>query len=291
MSAMSDNANPSTTVPPTKKSARRATKSAETPTTPAETPTTPAEPPSPLSLGWRAWCKILEELRKTHGEWEKSEPACQRLLKHLHRFTPNHPPDPPVIKNVTRALYRAVPLLQAAILWEEPSVGGKAEKRSATDRRRGEQWRLVLSFSGFETLGKALLAIKGRGGIKPEDIGRLLAAVPLPDHVPLDVPSHKEEALDDWFNAESQDELLDFLCLDHGDAKITATWLVERKPMVTWLETFCLAKALRNATVHGALSASKITEWKLGPALLRMVDDIAAVAGAVLIRLTADIEA
>jgi hypothetical protein len=262
MPHMSDTANPSTTPAPAK----------------------PAELPSPLSLGWRAWCKLVQELGKGPDDLPTTS-ACATIQKRLHRFAQGHTGEPAAVKRVLSALYRAVPLLQAALTWEEPSVGGKAEKRSATDKRRGEQWRLVLSFSGFETLTKALLAIKGRGGIKPEHIEIVLNLVKIPDHIPVEVPAHKPTDLDDWFSADAQEELLDFLCLDHGDAKITASWLVERKPMVTWLESLSLAKALRNATVHGALSASKITEWKLATAIARMVDDIAIAAGAVLTRL------
>jgi hypothetical protein len=179
-----------------------------------------------------------------------------------------------------------VPLVQAALCWEEPTVGGTTEKRSDTDRRRGDQWRLVLAFSGFETLAKALLSQKGRGGIGVEAFRNLLVGCTLPEYVPLDVPEHRESLLEEWFNTEAQDELLDFLGLDFGDAKITATWLIKREAMTTWVDGLCLAKALRNATVHGALSASKVVQWKLTRPIRRLVDDLGLVVGSVLDRLT-----
>lgn len=243
-------------------------------------------PPKPRPLQtWALWCRFLEDLRKLPDGLENPH-ACTRLQQRLLRFSNTHTADPAAIKKVTAAIYRAVPLLQSALGWEEPTVGGTTEKRSTTDRRRGEQWRLVLAFSGFETMAKALLSQKGRGGIGADAFCKLLTDCTLPVYVPLAVPEHKESLLDEWFCSDAQEELLDFLGLDYGDANITASWLVQRKPMATWVQGLCLAKALRNATVHGALSASKVDQWKLACSIRRLVDDIALVAGAVLDRLT-----
>ncbi len=252
------------------------------PANPCETsPTAPA--PKPLAA-WATWCRQLDALRKAHESLEH-EAACLAIQQRLHRFSTTHAAEPAAIKKVTSALYRAVPLLQAALHWEDPTVGGTLDRRSATDRRRGEQWRLVLAFSGMETLTKALLSQKGRGGIGAEHFRTLLSGCALPEYLPLEVPQHRESLLEDWFTADAQDDLLDFLGLDFGDAKITARWLVERRPMIDWVEGLCLAKALRNATVHGALSASKVEQWKLADAIGRLVDDIAIIATAILAKL------
>lgn len=247
----------------------------------------PAPPPAKTLPAWASWCKLLEGLRKAHETIETAAVAII-LQARLLRFSAHHGPDPVAIKKITAALYRAVPLLQAALNWEEPAVGGKAAKRSETECLRGDQWRLVLAFSGLETLVKSLVGQKGRGGLGADHFRTVLAGCALPEYVPLEVPAHKDQAMEDWFTAEAQDDLLDFLGLDFGDAKITARWLVERRPMGDWVEGLCLAKAIRNATVHGALSASKVKEWKLGRPIRRLVDDIGTVAGAVLDRLVAE---
>ena len=38
-------------------------------------------------------------------------------------------------------------------------------------------------------------------------------------------------------------------------------WLVKGKPIKSRTDALCLAQALRHATVHGALSATKVREW------------------------------
>lgn len=252
---------------------------------------TTAEPISPISVGWRAWCKLLADLDKANGDLEVHEVESSRLViqKRLLRLSPDHTAEPGDIKKARDGLFRGVQMLQQMLGWEEPRVGGKgSDKAGAASYTRGEQWRLVLTFGAFELLTKAVLGLKGRGGAKPEQLAQLLTRVVLPPFVPIEVPPPPSPKQDirKYLDAPTPAKLLEFLCLDHGDAKLAGMWLYERKPITTWVESICLTKALRNSIAHGAMSPTKAKELKIGPAITRLVEDIATTAGAVLIRLS-----
>src|SRR5262249_23132983 len=79
---------------------------------------------------------------------------------------------------------------------------------------------------------------------------------------------------------------LEFLGLDGEDAQSIYRWLADRQPVVSWASGLGLAKALRNATASGALSASKVKEWKLQAAFGTLVEDLGTVTAAALTRLS-----
>jgi hypothetical protein len=56
--------------------------------------------------------------------------------------------------------------------------------------------------------------------------------------------------------------------------KIIESWLVKSTPISSWVEAARLAKALRNATAHGALSATKVRQWGLENGLLVLSDNL-----------------
>jgi hypothetical protein len=232
-----------------------------------------------LSAAYAAWCRFLKE---NDPEGVGLPLVCARL----GRFSSAHRPTPEHVGAVTDALYRGVPLLTAALGWEEARVGGSAEHSTPTDAVRGEQWRLVMAYGGFETVARALLAQPQRAALGLTQLVSLLARCGLSQHVPLEVPAHSEAMRDRWFQAEP-DVLLEFLGLDGEDALAVSRWLADRQPALSWSATLGLAKALRTATVCGALSASKVKEWKLLPAIRTLVDNLAQITAAALQRLTA----
>ena len=69
-------------------------------------------------------------------------------------------------------------------------------------------------------------------------------------------------------------EVLDFLSAIKGDADIIQHWIINGQPVSTWVDAARLAKALRNATAHGALSASKVKQWGLQQPLLTISDNL-----------------
>ena len=68
--------------------------------------------------------------------------------------------------------------------------------------------------------------------------------------------------------------MLDFLKMGNGDRNRFDAWLTKRQPAKTWVDGVLLAKAFRSATVHWALSPTKVIEWKLNGALSRLAEDI-----------------
>ncbi|MEC4815849.1 MAG: hypothetical protein SAK29_21630 [Scytonema sp. PMC 1069.18] len=51
-------------------------------------------------------------------------------------------------------------------------------------------------------------------------------------------------------------------------------WIVQSVPIYTWSDAVRLAKALRNATAHGALSPTKVQEWGLQKAFLTLPNNL-----------------
>ena len=235
-----------------------------------------------LSKVWAAWCALVKD------QDLDAEGSRGHLVLHdrLARFSPAHAATPEHVETVRDVLYRGAPLLLAALGWEEPTAGSRGGKSAQTDRARGDQWRLVMAYGGFETVARGLLASPDPTYLAPADFDRLLAPCKLPRFTPIPSPPQKAEVRDRWFTPEMLDAprhpLLAFLGLHNGDAEVVRRWLVEGLSVDTWQTSLRLAQALRNVTTHGALSASKTREWKLRPVCQRLTQDLATVAAAAL---------
>jgi hypothetical protein len=176
--------------------------------------------------------------------------------------------------------------LLAALGWKEPTAGSRGGQNQRTDRARGDQWRLVMAYGGFETVAKGLLGFPDKAYLDSDDFARLLAPCRLPTLEPLAAPDVKEAVREKWFEPNlvttPRHPLLAFLGVHNGDAEIIHAWLVEREPVASWAGALRLAQALRNVTTHGALSATKVREWKLRDALHRLTVALEAVTAAAL---------
>jgi hypothetical protein len=245
------------------------------------------EPAEALDQGWSLWWRFLG--REMPGADRLRDPAeCERIRRRLIRFSPEHPADGFWIDAVLTALARARYLVAAAVRWSRPSAGEKSEGATDTDRARGQQWRLVMGYGGLETLVKAVMAVQRAGRIDAEVADGFLAVCRPGDYEPIPAPSFRKELLDEIFRVPPDDvghPLLLFLDLNPSNAKVMYRWLVEDRPVDTWARALKLAKALRDATAHGALSASKVKEWKLRPALDRLTLDLGRLAALALRRL------
>ena len=242
--------------------------------------------PGSLSEAWAAWCRFLDSLNLGGEGTTDFAPVRGRLLT----LSQEHQADDEHVKAVVYGLYRGVPLLLAALGWEEPRAGRRSEQPSPTDAMRGEQWRLVMGYGGFETLVKALLGHQERGGLGPKHFAALESRCDLPPYLPLEAPAHTETLRGEWFRVGPDgkgDVLLRFLGVEGSDASAINAWLVQRQALTSWAAAMSLAKALRNATAHGALSASKVREWKLQTTARVLLDNLGQVAAAAFARLTA----
>ena len=165
-------------------------------------------------------------------------------------------------------IIRGHEMVAQAKLWAEPSIGpGK------TAPARGRQWRLVMAYGGLELLIKSLSGTKGNG-LDEKILENLFGKLSLPTFEPLEPPAIDKSSLKEWIEEEDASDVLDFLKMENGDRRRFDAWLTRQGAVATWGDGVLLAKALRSATAHGALSPTKITEWKLSETLTRLVDNI-----------------
>lgn len=165
-------------------------------------------------------------------------------------------------------IIRGHEMVSQAKLWAEPTIGpGK------TAPARGRQWRLVMAYGGLELLVKSLSATKGNG-LDEKILSDLFGKLALPPFEALKAPSPEKSSLKEWIEEEDASDVLDFLRMGNGDRARFDTWLTKQQPVESWVEGVLLAKALRSATVHGALSPTKVMEWKLNETFTRLTEDI-----------------
>lgn len=165
-------------------------------------------------------------------------------------------------------IIRGHEMIAQAKLWAGPSIGA-----GDTAPLRGAQWRLVMAYGGFELLAKSLTATK-RGGLEEKTLSDLIGKLSLPNFDALVPPPIEKSSLKKWMEEEDASDVLDFLKMENGDRKQFDAWLAKQKPVETWTDAVLLAKSLRSATVHGALSPTKIDEWKIGDAVSRLTDEL-----------------
>ncbi len=147
-----------------------------------------------------------------------------------------------------------------------------------------------MAYGGFETTTKTLLKM-GRGGLSPGALSDFTNKCSLPTYTPLPSPKVARVNLDKWLNKPpatptGQTALIDFLSLERGDAQIVEAWMVQSAEVSSWTDAVRLAKALRNATAHGALSATKVKQWGLENALVTLSDNLGELVVAGLRKLT-----
>ncbi|MEW6492341.1 MAG: hypothetical protein AB1589_07490 [Cyanobacteriota bacterium] len=212
----------------------------------------------------------------TYESWLEDSAKCNDIQQRLFYFSQSHLIEPDYIDDVIQALSRGFYLTQSAMQWQEPAAGcNTTDNPNATHKARGVQWRLVMAYGGFETTIKTLL--KPGKSLNPEAIKVFTDKCDLPAYRLLTPPDQKQENLEKWLKRPSRQgktALADFLSLDNGDQKIIESWIVKSTPISSWVEAARLAKAVRNATAHGALSATKVRQWGLENALLTLSDNL-----------------
>ncbi len=231
---------------------------------------------------WKRWWAFLGE----EGSWMKDPAHRARIHARLLRFSATHWDQPAWVDAVLSGLARGKPLVEAAVRWAEPAVGQRsASSATDTDRARGDQWRLVLAYGGLETVAKALMGALRGARLDAATLGRFVErARPMP-FAGLASPRVKETDLEDVFRAPLTDAshpLLNFLDLSWPATRSLYRWLVEGRHVQTWKGALSLARALRDATAHGALSASRARQWKLRPALAQLTENIGQLVAAAL---------
>jgi hypothetical protein len=146
-----------------------------------------------------------------------------------------------------------------------------------------------MGWSGCEVIVKALCrAVRARGGPNPKEIDAAISPLCLPAFTPVCPPKRTRRSLETWLDQgvkAKRQAILDFLGLETGDANIMDSWLIQGRPTASWADSMKLAKAIRNCSAHGALSANKVREWGLRPACGQLLADLATVVTAILAEL------
>ena len=215
--------------------------------------------------GGAAFLRIQEKpgYKQFIKAWKDGEDLSHRLAK----FAATPDSDKARVARI-HGIIRGHELIAQARSWVEPSIGS-----GKTATARGAQWRLVMAYGGFELLAKSLAGGKD-GGIDEQSLSALIGRLSLPGFEPLAPPPIEKSTLKEWMDEEDASEVLDFLKMDKGDRNRFDAWLAKQKALTTWTDALLLAKALRNATAHGALSPSKLEEWTLGEVVLRLTEEI-----------------
>jgi len=223
-----------------------------------------------LNGAWKDVWNVLESKKS----WLTDAAKYDCIQKKLSYFNSQHGNSSQHIDRVIKALSRGKGLVQAAIEWQNPAIG-QSETRSVNDKLRGHQWRLVIAYSGFEIASKALMMDKWKRQVEKEMYERFLEKCVLPDYKPIEPPRGKPK-LEKWLDKE-EGALAEFLGVTSGDRKAIDRWLVQSQSVDSWCEAYKLAKALRNASAHGFLLATKIHDWGLKNGFLRLTDDLAKI--------------
>lgn len=223
---------------------------------------------------------ILEEARKQVWEildpensWKNDLDECTDIQKRLLHFSSEHSKEPQHLDKVIKAISRGVALLESAHGWKNPAIG-QNPSRTKSDKMRGFQWRLVIAYSGFEIAFKGLVNCQTRK-INPKISDDFIQSCSLPKYDLLDSPERKP-GIEKWLNKE-EGELANFLGVTSGDRKIIENWIVKSQSIKSWEQSVKLAKAIRNASAHGYLSATKVKELGLKPGLCKLTDDLAVI--------------
>lgn len=247
---------------------------------------------SSLNTAWKQFIDFLDQHGIPFPRCGKAQAAspdgCRELHRRLQHFSDKHVVTPDYLQTVLVTLSKGKHLVEAALDWEEPVAGSNNTTSSnLTSRARGEQWRLVMAYGGFETVRDALLPVQHRFPCYADQAQHFVHCCDLPAYEPLLSPDRDCARLVEWLEAEvawGQSAIARFLGLQNGDAKTFHRW-IEGSAVDAWHVAIQLGKALRNVTAHGSLSASKVHQWRLRTAFQRLTDNLGTVVAAALHRL------
>jgi hypothetical protein len=179
-------------------------------------------------------------------------------------------------KRVIQGVGSGLRLIANAGRWSHPQVGPGAEN---TKRARGQQWRLVMAYSGLEVMAKALqgnFANQGGPGVR-----KFVTYLGGNASDPIQLPACKQSR-----KSKPPEDLLDFLRAQNSDRKLLQKWilpLTHEQGESGWQrsEAIELARIMRNLTAHGILSATVATRMNipdLCSSLTNTITDISKIA-------------
>jgi hypothetical protein len=154
-------------------------------------------------------------------------------------------------RRVVQGVGSGLRLIENAQKWSGPHVGPGAE---TTKLARGQQWRLVMAYSGLEVMAKSL-----QGNFTTQDrpgVRRFVSCLGEYGSEAIQLPRCKQSP-----RGKPPEDLLDFLRAQNSDRKLLERWIVppyyeEGESGWQRSEAIELARIIRNLTAHGILSAT-----------------------------------
>lgn len=161
-------------------------------------------------------------------------------------------------RKVIHGIGRGHQLLRNAEKWIKPEAGFGADDTRAA---RGQQWRVVMAYGGFEIFAKSIQGnFAVQGGANVSDFMQVLGDF---STQAISIPSSGSIP-----KGKTPEDMLDFLRTHVGDRAILEKWFSSAgmdQARVEWprSEVISLARIIRNLTAHGILSADLARKIKV----------------------------
>ena len=221
-----------------------------------------------LQTAYRHWREFLK-LDAKSGRIPDDEQARQ-ILVCFNRFGKEQNESADRASRLILAVDRSKSLLESALSWDDASVGANGTQ---TDQDRGTQWRLVMAWCGLEELIDSIMEKRTWG-----TIDLFVGSCNLDPMLEFASPRSTKKLVK-W-REESHLDILSFLDSRGQGKNIIERWLVKGQNLKSKADILVLAQALRHATAHGTLSATKIREWGMREAFDRLIIEIGLVGAA-----------
>jgi hypothetical protein len=176
-------------------------------------------------------------------------------------------------RRVIQGVGSGLRLIHNAEKWSKPQVGPGAQN---TTLSRGQQWRLVMAYSGLEIMAKAL-----QGNFSNQSVPGVrkffsYLGVYASEFVPLPVCKQSSRS-------KTPEDLLDFLRADNSDRQLLQKWISPANhegKKYDWnrSEAIELARIIRNLTAHGILSATVAIRLNMPTLCSNLTNIIAEIA-------------
>jgi hypothetical protein len=198
----------------------------------------------------------LKEAVDNHVLAERWQQGCLQLLG---RQRPAKAAPCKKARVLLHGLGRGRALISSAMAWEEPNLG--PNRRSETNMMRGQLWRYLMAYTGWELIAKSVVWDGSNpGGLQPEHFMALLNGAPLLKP-PFAAIEDAPRPLQTWLAADDGEEahLPAFLGLTSNHCKFM-DWLVSKPCGLNDLQVLA---CMRHVVAHGTLSPTKALQWGL----------------------------
>jgi hypothetical protein len=106
------------------------------------------------------WKKYQDTIRGCES-WDELHPDYLRIAERFASISENDKPSAELTWQILESISRGHALIRSARNWTNPAIGNR--KGSEVSKCRGEQWRFLQVFAGFEVMTKAVFGYEKKG--------------------------------------------------------------------------------------------------------------------------------